>query len=571
MALLVSGTIYRGQFEERLTELIKEFAKLDCIVFIDELHTIVGAGGPKGGLDASNILKPALSRGEFTCIGATTIDEYRQHIENDSALERRFQSILVREPTIKETLDILKGIKPDYESFHKVKYTNQCINTILDCADRFIPDRYFPDKAIDILDEVGARVRFRNFTKPAFEARFEESIRQATKNKENAVRENDFNAAVSYRAQEQELLAQYEEEYYKWIEDQDKSITINQDEVRDYIYDIVGIPTNMLDEDESKKLKLLPTRLKRVVIGQDKAISSLSKCIQRARIGLNDPMKPTGSFLFLGTTGVGKTFVAKNIAKQLYGSEKNLIQIDMSEMMEQHSASKIIGAPPGYVGHGEITGVLDKIRRTPHCVVLFDEIEKAHPDVLQILLQVFEEGHITDSTGRNVSFKNTIIILTSNIGAANINNKKDHMGFGTVELSQEVIDDMVMKELKGTLKPEFINRLDEVIVFDTLKDKELLKILKNELTKVISRAKRSLKVKSIKYDNDLLQCLLDKNTEKEYGARPLKRVIKANIEDKLAAFYISNISKIDKKTNILITSNDTCDIKISIEPTPQPA
>lgn len=557
MALMVAGTVYRGQFEERLKGLVEELIEVkDCIIFIDELHTIVGAGSTTGSLDASNILKPALSRGEISCIGATTIDEHRKYIEKDSALERRFQSVIVEEPTKKQTLEILRGLKESYEEFHRVKYTLQSLKCIVDCADKYIPDRNFPDKAIDILDELGAKTRFQAFKIPEFEKKYEDQLKTIIKDKEKAVRSGELDSALDYRNQETELFKEYEEEFQEWVDEQGQDITIHEDRVRDYIFKSVGIPINILTEDESRKLKLLGSRIKRHVIGQDTAVNSIVQCIQRSRIGLNDPNRPIGSFLFLGTTGVGKTFIAKNIARLLYGSEKSLIQVDMSELMEQHSVSKLIGSPPGYVGHDETNNFLEQIRKKPHSVILFDEIEKAHPDVLHILLQVFEEGCLTDGSGRKINFKNTIIILTGNIGAQQINSK-EHMGFGLVQSSEEEVKDYVVKELKGTLPPEFINRLDDIVVFETLKDDNLKKILKIELQKVLRRAKMSLKVKAVAYDDNVLDWILEQNKELKYGARPLKRLIKTHIQDTLTSFYIKNVGKITRKDTLDITiSND---------------
>ena len=549
MALLVAGTVYRGQFEERLKGLLEELLQVkEAIVFIDELHTIVGAGSTTGTLDASNILKPALSRGELTCIGATTIEEHRKHIEKDSALERRFQSVLVEEPSKKETMDILKGIRESYEEFHQVKYTQQSLKCIIDCADKYIPERNFPDKAIDVLDEIGAKARYNSYIKPEFEEKYESELKEITGKKDKNVLIGKLEVASKYRREELKLLGNYEKDFEEWIHDQNKVIKIQEDQVRDFIYQSVGIPINILTENESKKLKLLGGRLNRHVIGQSEPIDAIVRCIQRSRIGLNDPDRPIGSFLFLGTTGVGKTYLAKNIAKLLHGSEKNLIQVDMSELMEQHSVSKIIGSPPGYVGHDDTNNFLEKIRKKPHSVVLFDEIEKAHPDILHVLLQIFEEGHITDSTGRKINFKSTIIILTSNIGASHLT-QKDHMGFGSIEPSDEEVHDYVIKELKGTLLPEFLNRLDDTIVFKTLKDTDLQRLFKLELGKVLSRAKHSLKVK-ITYDDDVIQWILDTNKDKKYGARPIKRLIKKHIQDSLTSYYIKYINSINKHTSL---------------------
>jgi ATP-dependent Clp protease ATP-binding subunit ClpC len=553
MALLVAGTVYRGQFEERLKGLLEELAVVkSAIVFIDELHTIVGAGSTTGSLDASNILKPALSRGEITCIGATTIDEYRKHVEKDGALERRFQSVLVGEPSRKETFDILKGLKPIYEEFHNVKYTQQCINCIIECADKYIPERNFPDKAIDILDETGARARFGAYTTPVFEDEYDVKLKDITVKKNQCVEDGKLNDASKHRAEEIKLLNEYEVEFQDWVDSQNKIIKIQEDQVRDFIYQSVGIPINILTEDESKKLRLLDMRLKRCVIGQNKAIDSIVRCIQRSRIGLNDPERPIGSFLFLGTTGIGKTWLAKNIAKQLYGSEKSLIQFDMSELMEKHSVSKIIGSPPGYVGHDDSNNFLEQIRKRPHSVILFDEIEKAHPDILNVLLQVFEEGQLTDSSGRQINFKNCIIILTSNIGSNKIHKDKDHMGFGDVPYEDVDIHGHVMKELKNSLSPEFLNRLDEVVVFNTLKDEELHKIFDIEVRKALSRAKQSLKLK-VTYDIDIISWILGKNENKKYGARPIKRLIKTYIQDTLTKYYIKNISTVLKTDTLHIS------------------
>jgi ATP-dependent Clp protease ATP-binding subunit ClpC len=561
MALLVAGTVYRGQFEERLKGLLEELVEIkEAIVFIDELHTIVGAGSTTGTLDASNILKPALSRGELTCIGATTIEEHRKHIEKDSALERRFQPVLVGEPSRKETMSILKGVKQSYEDYHAVRYTQQSLNCIIDCADKYIPERNFPDKAIDILDEVGAKSRYNSWSKPTFEEAYGLDLKQITDKKDNAVFKGKLKEASSYRHKEIKLLEKYESDFEAWVSEQSKVIKIHEDKVRDFIYQSVGIPINILTENESRKLKLLGARLKRNIIGQNDAISSIVKCIQRSRIGLNDPERPVGSFLFLGTTGVGKTYLAKNIAKLLHGSEKNLIQVDMSELMEKHSVSKIIGSPPGYVGHDDTNNFLEKIRKKPHSVVLFDEIEKAHPDILHVLLQIFEEGHVTDSTGRKINFKNTIIILTSNIGAGELN-RKEHMGFGSLKRSDEEVHDYVIKELKGTLLPEFLNRLDDIIVFKTLKDEELEKIFSIELKKVLSRANHSLKVK-INYDEDIIPWILEQNKNKKYGARPIKRLIKEHIQDNITQYYIKNINKITKGSQLNISIHNSV-IKIT--------
>ena len=538
LAQVVAGTIYRGQFEERLKSIINECVEAgNIILFIDEIHTLVGAGGASSAMDASNILKPALSRGQITCVGATTIDEYRKYIESDKALDRRFQSIDIKAPTAEQTITIIKEIKDTYERHHKVRYTNNIIKLMVDCCTRYIPDRNFPDKAIDILDEIGAKLRLKSFVSYIFDTGIEKELAETQRLKIKQIENQNFEEAAKYRKLEEDLAKEYDKLFQEWEKSQDKIIKVTDEDVFEHISKITGIPSNKLDTDDIGLLQGLQKSLQKNIIGQDTACEKAATAIKRSKAGINDPDKPICSFLFLGPSGVGKTYTSKMLSELIFNSEDNFVQIDMSEYMEPHSISKLIGSPPGYVGFGQESKLTDLVKRRPYSVVLFDEIEKAHPDVLQIFLQLLEEGVITDSKGTEINFKNTIVIMTSNVGAQHIA-KNNTMGFGS---SVDDTEEKIMRELKNTFRPEFINRLDEVVLFNKLEDKHYNQIAKNNLTIVRKRLQKN-KI-SIKFDKSVAEFLTDKCTETAdaaMGARPLKRLITKYIENPLADFLIDN-------------------------------
>jgi len=536
ISLIVAGTKYRGQFEERLKAIMKELTENpNIIVFIDELHTLVGAGSAEGSLDAANILKPALSRGEIRCIGATTPAEYRKYIEKDRSLERRFQAIKVDPPAEKETIEILMGVKDRYEQFHHVEYTSEAIEAAVYQSSRYITDRFLPDKAIDLVDEAGARAKLKEAGYSEEFGEINKSIRVAVEQMENAVSQKDFEKAQYYREQEvsaRESLQLTRERFD--VKSSTRRVVVSKTDIDEVVSKWTGVPIASINQDEGDRLLRMEADLHRRVISQEKAISAISRAIRRSRAGLKNPNRPVGSFIFLGPTGVGKTELARALANFLFGSDHALIRFDMSEYMEKHSVSKLIGSPPGYVGHEEGGQLTEKVKRNPYSVVLLDEIEKAHPDIFNILLQVFEDGHLTDGLGNRVNFKNTIIIMTSNIGARFIQ-KKSSLGFQASDtgIVDKNVSDMVLGEVKRTFNPEFINRIDEIIVFDALSDEDLRRIM----GLLIDQLNGNLVDRRMKIGltNDVIDWIIDVTCkDRSYGARPLRRAIQRYVEDPLS-------------------------------------
>lgn len=536
---MVAGTKYRGDFEERIKKAMDEVRNAgNVILFIDEVHTIMGAGAAEGAVDAANILKPSLARGEIQVIGATTIDEYRKNIEKDAALERRFQSVLVGEPTEEEAVEILKGLRDRYEAHHKVKITDEAIENAVKMSARYIADRYLPDKAIDLIDEAASRVRLKAFTAPPNLKEMELEIKRLKDEKASAVRSQDYENAAKIRDKEKELQTLLDEEKEKWKNS--SSHDVKQVEVED-IANIVsqwsGIPVTQLTKEESERLLNMEQILHERIVGQDKAVSSVARAIRRGRVGLKNPNRPLGSFIFLGPTGVGKTELCKTLAETMFGNEDAIIKLDMSEYMEKHTVSKLIGSPPGYVGFDEGGQLTEKIRRKPYSVVLFDEIEKAHPDVFNMLLQILEDGVLTDSQGRKVSFKNSIIIMTSNVGASKIVDKKASLGFGENAENND-IESLVMGDLKKTFKPEFLNRIDEIIVFNQLEQKDIEEIAKRMLSSLSKRV-ADLEIE-LDFTPEAVTAIAEAGFDKVYGARPLRRAIQQKIEDPLSELMLEN-------------------------------
>ena len=549
---MVAGSKYRGDFEERIKKCLNEVKKAgDVILFIDEIHTIVGAGAAEGAIDAANILKPLLARGEIQLIGATTLNEYRKYIEKDSALERRFSPVNVLEPSKEDTIKILKGLRDKYEAHHNVKITDEAINSAVALSIRYINDRFLPDKAIDLIDEASSKVRLKSYTQPDTLKKLEEKIEKLSKEKEEAVKMQDFEKAASLRDKEHKERDNLEKEKDKWNDKNAKNVTkITEEDIADVIAKQTGIPVKRLTQDENEKLKNLENVLHERVVGQEDAVKAISKAIRRGRVGLKDPARPIGSFIFLGPTGVGKTELSKALAESLFGDENSMIRIDMSEYMEAHTVSKLIGSPPGYVGFDEGGQLTEKIRRKPYAVILFDEIEKAHPDVMNMLLQILEDGRLTDSQGRTVNFKNTVIIMTSNVGARMITEKKT-LGFGSADASNEQaeIQKNVMSELKREFRPEFLNRIDEIIVFNKLTEKEIKQIIDIMLKQVEKRLKEQ-KIE-LEVTEELKDFLVKKGTDAAYGARPLRRAIQNYLEDKLAEEMLDG--KIKKGSKVIAT------------------
>ena len=549
---MVAGAKYRGDFEERIKKALGEVKKAgDVILFIDEIHTIVGAGSAEGAIDAANILKPMLARGEIQLVGATTISEYRKYIEKDTALERRFSPVTVNEPTEKDTITILKGIRDKYEAHHNVKITDEAIESAVTLSERYINDRFLPDKAIDLIDEASSKARLQTYTEPDSLKDMQEEIDRISKDKEEAVRGQKFEKAASLRDEEKALREKYEKEEKKWKNQNTKKVvTITEENIADVISLWTGIPAKKISEDENERLRNLEKTLHERVIGQNEAVEAVSKAIRRGRVGLKDPNRPIGSFLFLGPTGVGKTELSKALAESLFGDESAMIRIDMSEYMESHSVSKLIGSPPGYVGFEEGGQLTEKIRRKPYAVILFDEIEKAHPDVMNMLLQILDDGRLTDSNGRTVNFKNTVIIMTSNIGARIITDKKT-LGFSNEtkndgeskneQKEYENIKKEVMAELKREFRPEFINRIDEIIVFHKLNDEEISKIIELMLNEVKNRMKAQKY--EIEFSPKVKELIAKKGIDKAFGARPLKRTIQNLVEDKIAEAILDGVVK----------------------------
>ncbi|MBN1353606.1 MAG: ATP-dependent Clp protease ATP-binding subunit [Candidatus Omnitrophica bacterium] len=541
LALMVAGTKYRGQFEERIKAVMDEIkSSPDVIVFIDELHTLVGAGGAEGAIDASNILKPALSRGEIQCIGATTLDEYRKHIEKDAALERRFQTIIVEPNSVDETIAILKGLRDKYEAHHKVKFSDAAVEAAAKLSDRYISSRFLPDKAIDLIDEAGSRARLSTMTPPPEIKEMESAIKELKEHKEDSVRDQDFEKAAKYRDEERKAREQLSKTKKQWKESQGKEvITVTEEDIAVIVAKWTGIPLFKLEEKESVKFLKIQEVLKSKVIGQSEAIDAIASAVKRSRAGIKDPRRPIGSFIFMGPTGVGKTLLGRKLAEYMFGDEDAIIQLDMSEYMEKFNVSRLVGAPPGYVGYEEGGQLTEKVRRRPYSVVLLDEIEKAHPDVFNILLQVLEEGRLTDSFGRKVDFKNTILIMTSNIGAEMLK-KQGSIGFRSDNKESETYRDMklrLLEEVKRVFKPEFLNRVDDIIVFRSLTKEDLQKIVDIEIEEVQKRlAEQKI---TFELSPEAREFLIDKGFDKIFGARPLKRTIQRFLEDPLAEELIA--------------------------------
>jgi len=549
---MVAGAKYRGDFEERIKKSLDEVRKAgDVILFIDEIHTIVGAGSAEGAVDAANILKPLLARGEIQVIGATTTNEYRKYIEKDAALERRFSPVTVEEPSEEDAIKILEGLRDKYEAHHNVKITDDAIKAAVDLSIRYVNDRYLPDKAIDLIDEAASKVKMQSYTKPDSIRKLEEEIEKVNKEKEEAIATQNFEKAAKLRDKQRTKKEKLEEEQAKWKDGNTKNvITLNKENIAEVIARWTGIPAYKITETESDKLRHLEENLHTRVIGQNEAVSAVAKAIRRGRVGLTDPNRPTGSFLFLGPTGVGKTELAKALAEAMFGNEDAMIRIDMSEFMESHSVAKLIGSPPGYVGYDEGGQLTEKVRRKPYSVILFDEMEKAHPDVMNMLLQILEDGRLTDSQGRTVNFKNTIIIMTSNVGAKLITDK-NKLGFANDKSAEnekqeyENIKKEVLAELKKQFRPEFINRIDDIIVFHKLNNEDINKIMEIMLKQVQKRLE--LQNYKVEIDDSAKELIAKKGVDNNYGARPLRRSIQNMLEDKIAEAILDGIIKPGKK------------------------
>ena len=535
LALMVAGTKYRGQFEERIKAVMDEIRRTkNVILFIDELHTIVGAGSAEGAMDASNIIKPALSRGELQCIGATTLNEYRKYIEKDAALERRFQTVKVEAPSVDQTILILRGIRPKYEAHHKARITDEALDAAARLSDRYLTGRFLPDKAIDVMDEAGSRARIAAMTRPPNVKDIEAQIEQIRVDKEAAIKAQDFEKAAALRDSEKQAKDRLDTILSEWrINKEEKEVLVTEDDIMHVVSKWTGVPLSRMEQQETQKLLAMESELKGKVIGQDEAVIAISKALRRSRADLKDPRRPIGSFVFLGPTGVGKTFLARTLAEFMFGDADALIQIDMSEYMEKFTASRLIGSPPGYVGYEEGGQLSEAVRRRPYSVVLFDEIEKAHPDVMHLLLQILEEGKITDSLGRKIDFRNTIIIMTSNVGADLIR-KQTTLGFGAPNLNDnyDAMRDKILEETRRAFKPEFLNRLDDTIVFHTLTKPDLIQIVDLEVAKVIQR----IKAKDIHLilEESAKEFVIEKGYDPQYGARPMRRAVERYLEDPLA-------------------------------------
>ncbi|GAA4723423.1 ATP-dependent Clp protease ATP-binding subunit [Brevibacillus fulvus] len=555
MGTVVAGTKYRGEFEDRLKKIMDEIRQAgNIILFIDELHTLIGAGGAEGAIDASNILKPALARGELQCIGATTLDEYRKYIEKDAALERRFQPIQVNEPTAENAIKILHGLRDRYEAHHRVKITDEAIEQAVRLSDRYITDRFLPDKAIDLIDEAASKVRLQSFTVPPNLKELEAHLEEVRKEKDAAVQSQEFEEAASLRDKEQKLREELEKTKKDWKERQGKlNMEVTPEDIAHVVANWTGVPVVKLKEEETERLLKMEEILHDRVIGQDEAVKSISRAVRRARAGLKDPKRPIGSFIFLGPTGVGKTELARAVAEALFGDEDSMIRIDMSEYMEKHSTARLVGAPPGYVGYDEGGQLTEKVRRKPYSVILLDEIEKAHPDVFNILLQVLDDGRLTDSKGRTVDFRNTVVIMTSNVGA-NMIKKNTSLGFtmGDTEKKYQDMKDKVMDELKRSFRPEFLNRIDEVIVFHSLEQEhieQIVSLMTEELRKRLEEQNIYFKL-----TDEAKKILAKEGFDPAYGARPLRRAIQRNIEDKLSEELLRGT--IQKGDSVTIDAED---------------
>ncbi|MCC7147887.1 MAG: ATP-dependent Clp protease ATP-binding subunit [Saprospiraceae bacterium] len=566
LAALVAGTKYRGQFEERIKAIMNELEKTrDVILFIDEIHTIVGAGGATGSLDASNIFKPALARGELQCIGASTLDEYRQYIEKDGALDRRFQKVIVDPPSVEEALIILKNISSKYEEFHNVTFSDEAIKACVRLSDRYISDRFLPDKAIDVMDEVGARVHLKNIHVPKHIEEIEKQIEDIKEQKNLAVKNQQYEKAADLRDDESKLVRQLEEEKIKW-EDEAKTrrYPVDEDDIAEVVSMMTGIPLRRVAQNESNKLVNMNAEIRQMIIGQDAAIEKVVKAIQRNRIGLKDAKKPIGSFIFLGPTGVGKTELAKALARHIFDSDEGLIRLDMSEYMEKFSVTRLIGAPPGYVGYEEGGQLTEKVRRKPYSVILLDEIEKAHPDVYNILLQVLDDGILTDGLGRKVDFKNTMIIMTSNIGVRQLKDFGTGVGFNTaarLESEEENTKNIIQSALKKTFSPEFLNRIDDVVIFNSLTKAEIFQIIDIALKSLYSRL--SALGFSLELSEEAKDFVAEKGYDPQFGARPLHRAIQKYIEDPLAEFILNENPQEGAKFSAVLNEDKT-HIKITL-------
>ncbi|BDS13807.1 ATP-dependent Clp protease ATP-binding subunit [Aureispira anguillae] len=568
LAALVAGTKYRGQFEERMKAIMTELEKSrDVILFIDEIHTIVGAGGATGSLDASNIFKPALARGELQCIGASTLDEYRQYIEKDGALDRRFQKVVIDPPTPEEAVHILRNIKEKYEEFHHVLYSDDAIEACVKLSDRYISDRFLPDKAIDVMDEVGARVHLKNIHVPKHIVQLEDEIEQTKEHKNQAVRDQEYEKAANYRDKESKLIRQLEQAKKQWDEEaKTKRYPVGEADIAEVVSMMTGIPVSSVAENESHKLLSMTTDLQGEVIGQDEAILKVTKAIQRNRVGLKDPNKPIGTFIFLGPTGVGKTELAKVLARQLFTSEDSLIRIDMSEYMEKFAVSRLIGAPPGYVGYEEGGQLTEKVRRKPYSVILLDEIEKAHPDIFNILLQVLDDGQLTDGLGRKVDFKNTLIIMTSNVGARRLKDFGQGVGFATQARKEDTdtnAKSVIQGALKRTFSPEFLNRIDDVIVFNSLDQDDIFRIIDITLKDLFGRIQEL--GYNLELDEKAKTFLAEKGYDPQFGARPLNRAIQKYLEDPLAEFILNNQQTLEEGAVLVATLGEDDKMIITVK------
>ena len=558
---MVAGAKYRGDFEERIKKSLEEVRKAgDVILFIDEIHTIVGAGSAEGAVDAANILKPLLARGEIQVVGATTTNEYRKYIEKDAALERRFSPVMVNEPTEEDTIKILQGLRDKYEAHHNVKITDEAIKSAVDLSTRYVNDRYLPDKAIDLIDEAASKVKMQTYTKPDSMRNLEDEIKKVSKEKEEAIATQNFEKAAKLRDTEKNKRKKLDELQTKWKEDNTKKVMVlTKEDIAHVIASWTGIPVSKISETENEKLKQLEVNLHKRVVGQDEAVTAVAKAIRRGRVGLKDPNRPIGSFLFLGPTGVGKTELAKSLSEAMFGNEDNMIRVDMSEFMESHSVAKLIGSPPGYVGYDEGGQLTEKVRRKPYSVILLDEIEKAHPDVMNMLLQILEDGRLTDSQGRTVNFKNTIIIMTSNVGAKLITdkNKLGFSGENETENKKQEYEDIkkeVMGELKKQFRPELINRIDDIIVFHKLEDEDIKKIIEIMISQVIKRLEAQ--DINIEIDNSVKELIAKKGVDNNYGARPLRRAIQSMLEDKIAEAILDGIIKTGKKAKAIVENDE---------------